>query len=255
MKIKIILFFVIALFLVKSHLNCQPGFSSLSAKERVKIAEQEELLSETDTEYQTIMKDGHELFKQGQYLQAVHKYEIAKDKRPFNVYPKIIITDIELNMKDMLKILREQEREMQLQEKLKKDPAIADRNEKNIKVTDAADEQKKLNDWENSERERLENERDHKSQKPTNLDTKNTGADIPKMSVEDFRQELGKRYPEGITEEIYTEGNKTITKRIVVTNKNGDEYKKVVSNNWGGVFYFKNSVSITERIWNEDTKK
>jgi hypothetical protein len=252
LKIKTILFCFI--FFNTIYTFSQPGFSSLSAKERLKIAEQEEAQSETDAAYQTMMKDGHELFQQGMYLKAVHKYEEARDKRPFNVYPKIIITDIELSMKDTLKILRAQEEKLKSEEKLKNTSQAEIKNSNPNYDSNHAIEQKKLDDWEKSERERLEKQREQKIQKPESTEIQKSGADVPKMSIDDFRKELGVKYPNGFTEEVYTEGNKTITKRIIVVNSKGDEYKKVVSNNWGGVFYFKNGVSITERIWTEETK-
>jgi hypothetical protein len=239
------------LFSLTHYSISQSGFSSLSAKERLKIAKLEEVESEEDEEYQTNMKEGHELFQQGQYLKAVHKYELAGEKRPFNVYPKIIITDIELSMKDTLKVLRAEEERIKKEDQLKNNSSI----EKKVENLIHTNEQKKLDEWERSERDKLNKEREQKNNNLNSVTKNQTGADVPTMSIEDFRKELGKSNKSGITELIYTEGNKTITKRIVVSNNLGDEYKKVVSNNWGGVFYFKNGVSITERIWDEETKK
>ena len=65
---------------------------------------------------------------------------------------------------------------------------------------------------------------------------------------EEKRKNLGQSYPEGITEEIIEEGNKTMTKRIVVKHGKGDEYLKV-QYNWGGVYYFKNSKSVPDNVW------
>lgn len=65
---------------------------------------------------------------------------------------------------------------------------------------------------------------------------------------EEKRKSLGSVYPEGITEEIIEEGNKIMTKRVVVRQGKGDEYLKV-QYNWGGTYYFKNSKSVSDSVW------
>lgn len=69
-----------------------------------------------------------------------------------------------------------------------------------------------------------------------------------------FQQELAKKYPQGITEEISQEGNKKIVRRIVVNGNLADEYK-MVTYNWGGKYFFKNDKSISEAIWQLETVK
>ena len=66
------------------------------------------------------------------------------------------------------------------------------------------------------------------------------------------RGELANQYPQGVTEESYTEGNKVIIRRVVVNGNRGDEYSKVIAK-WG-IFYFKNGQSITEAIWTRETE-
>ncbi len=77
--------------------------------------------------------------------------------------------------------------------------------------------------------------------------------EIQQISIEDFKNDIAKKYPEGITEEVETLGNKTITKRYVVKDNRGDEYK-MIKHNWGGKFFFKNEQQITELIWNDETE-
>ena len=72
------------------------------------------------------------------------------------------------------------------------------------------------------------------------------------IPIEDFKNDIAQKYPEGVTEEVETLGNKTITKRYVVKNNRGDEYK-MIKHNWGGKFFFKNEQQITELIWNKET--
>jgi hypothetical protein len=63
---------------------------------------------------------------------------------------------------------------------------------------------------------------------------------------------LAAKYPEGVTTEIFEEGNKKVHRVIVVRNGKGAEYKKIVYN-WG-TFYKKNNIDITEVTFKKETK-
>ena len=60
--------------------------------------------------------------------------------------------------------------------------------------------------------------------------------------------ELANKYPQGISEETYEEGNAVVLKRIKVTGSQVDVYEKKLFK-WGGVFYTRNGHSITETLW------
>ena len=66
-----------------------------------------------------------------------------------------------------------------------------------------------------------------------------------------YSNELAKKYPQGLTEETYTEGAKTIVKRVIVEGEIGVEYKKV-THNWGGVYYFKNGNPVNYFVWQKE---
>lgn len=241
-----------------STVSSQEDFAQLSTKERINIAENEEKEASGDDLFQTMMQDGHELFKERHYLKAIHAYEKAQERRPYNVYPKVIIADIELSMKDTLQTLRAAEKAEVQKEQLKKTktPEVNPEPQKETPKPESEKErQEKLEKWENQERERMEREREREKERneAQPAETQMDG-DVAVLSTEDFRKELGERYPSGVTEEVYTEGNKTITKRIIVSNNIGNEYKKVV-HGWGGIFYFKNGEAVTERVWTQETEK
>ena len=72
------------------------------------------------------------------------------------------------------------------------------------------------------------------------------------MSV--YRFDFDKEYaPEGITDETITEKNRTVYRSIVKFQDIQATYLKVVYS-WGGIYYFKNSTSITETIYSLDLK-
>lgn len=238
----------------------QGEFTELSSKQRISIAEKEEKEAVKDQEFQSLMQTGHEFFKGKHYLKAIHTYEEAQDKRPYNVYPKVIIADIELSMKDTLQTLRavekaeEQTKNLNKAEKPEKieDPKQGDPDQN---IATEKERKKKQEEWEKNERAKLERERElqkvKEDAKPTEV---KMAGDVAILSTEDLQKELGEQFPNGTTEEMYTEGNKTIIKRIVVSDNLGNEYKKVV-HNWGGVFYFKNGEAVTERVWIQETEK
>ena len=74
----------------------------------------------------------------------------------------------------------------------------------------------------------------------------------PRGFADHNRSRLAQEYPEGVTEESYTEGNKVIIRRVVVNGNKADEYSKVIAK-WG-TFYFKNGQSITETMWRAETE-
>ena len=74
-----------------------------------------------------------------------------------------------------------------------------------------------------------------------------------RKDIKKFKNELGKKYPPGVTEESRKEHRKTIVTRIVVKESVGMEYNKV-HHDWGGLYYFKNGVPVTSFIWQLETR-
>lgn len=244
--------FVFFLFVVTQSVLGQEEFSQLSPKKRISIAENEEKEAIKDQEFQNLMQAGNEYFKQRHYLKAIRKYEKAQERRPYNVYPKVIIADIELSMKDTLATLRAAEKaENDLKDKQRLDKPS---QPEEVQPESEADRRKKQEEWERSERARLAREREMQKEKEAEPKPPVQTGDVVQLSIADLQKELGSQYPTGVTEEVTKEGNKTITKRIVVANNLGNEYKKVV-HDWGGVFYFKNGEAVTERVWIQETEK
>lgn len=77
--------------------------------------------------------------------------------------------------------------------------------------------------------------------------------DVPiPREKERFSMELARKYPQGLTENEYVEGNKKIMQRIIVQGNKGVEYKRI-THNWGGVYYFRNGEPISQFSWNKET--
>ncbi|HEY0030721.1 MAG TPA: carboxypeptidase regulatory-like domain-containing protein [Bacteroidia bacterium] len=67
-----------------------------------------------------------------------------------------------------------------------------------------------------------------------------------------YTNELAKKYPQGVTEEIVKEGSVKVTKRIVVQGNKGNLYVKKETS-FGAVYYFKDDVTISEQEFNKNT--
>lgn len=241
--------FAAALLTAPATSNAQKDFSSMSSRQRIQVAEQEQMEAAVDTDFQNLMEQGHEFFQEKHYLKAVRTYEKARDKRPYNVYPKVKIADIELSMKDTLDLLKEEEKKELAEQRKRPDRAKPEEE----RADESREERlEKLDNWEEKERERLKREREKQTDKP-NPPAGRSGGDVKRVSLEEYQKELAEKYPSGITESTSTEGNKTIVKRIVVREGKGNEFKRV-EHNWGGVFYFKNGDAVTERVWKSETE-
>jgi len=252
----IVKFVILALLTFPIACIGQEEFVDLSTKERISIAEEEKSQAKNDAVFQNLMNEGHVLFENKHYLKAIRKYEEAQAKRPYNVYPKVIITDIELSMKDTLEILREAEKnntpQPDIKPERKKLEKEKEKEEKDIETE--AERLKRIEEWERKERERLKAEREaQKKEAKKETKVKTVSGDVQELSIEDFQKDLANKHPSGLTETTSKEGNKTIIKRIIVSGGKGNEYKKVI-HDWGGIFYFKNGTAVPERVWKQETE-
>jgi hypothetical protein len=76
---------------------------------------------------------------------------------------------------------------------------------------------------------------------------------VANKAMDDFRNDLAKKYPQGITEESATEGNLKVIRRIVVNGTDAHLYLKKTTS-FGAVYYFKDDVSITEKEFVNNTE-
>lgn len=72
-----------------------PEFASLSARQRARIAAQEEVDALADTVFQRRMSEADRLFQQKRFEDALSAYREARSLRPYNVHPKVKVQDLE----------------------------------------------------------------------------------------------------------------------------------------------------------------
>jgi epidermal growth factor receptor substrate 15 len=81
----------------------------------------------------------------------------------------------------------------------------------------------------------------------------------PNTQIPNKPNELGQKYPEGVTEEIFAKNDENgllvsyIVRRIVVINGTGYVYEKVQSR-YGTMTYFRDGESISEYQWSDETE-
>ncbi len=79
----------------------------------------------------------------------------------------------------------------------------------------------------------------------------------PVLTAEELKKktqsELRSKYPAGVTEEEFVEGGKTFLRRVVIRDDFAGIYLRI-THSWGGVFFFKDNVPITESMFEIESK-
>lgn len=249
---------VILLFLTSGTSIVLGQSEKLSKKELAKQERKEQKAREAV--YQVMLDDAHRLFYERQYEDAIVKYEEALKIKPGEAYPTAKITDLRIIIASMEE---EQVAVKPLKEALIEEaPVIVEDPPETVEIPEEIPEAPKEVIIEVPVEKKIivKEEPQVETEKSVPEQPKEEKAHLKKVveevekSIEEIQIELAEQYPEGITEEVYREGNKTITKRVVVKNNRGNEYKKV-QHDWGGKFYFKNDVSITQLVWQNETSE
>ena len=74
------------------------------------------------------------------------------------------------------------------------------------------------------------------------------------QKLDERQKQLLAKYPLGITEEIVPGDGVVVVKRVLVKDKVAYVYEKKIFN-WGGIACFRDGNSITELVFETETKK
>ncbi|MGY6563063.1 MAG: hypothetical protein ACXITV_13250 [Luteibaculaceae bacterium] len=133
-------------------LSAQIDFQNLSAEDIIRIGKEELVEASKDIVFIELMDKGHELFKSKNYDAAIQHYSQAQKKRPQNVYPSVIIRDIELEKANQERKAtqeaqkeadRQKRNEALMQEQLARRQQLLARQQENKNITEAEKEQLK----------------------------------------------------------------------------------------------------------------
>lgn len=210
-------------------------FSKLSAKERARIAQEEEAGAANDPEFQLLMTTGEKLFRTGDFDAALTQYQAARNLRPYNVYPKVKIQDLQVLIA---------ERTAQLNESVQPDPGPSI-----PPLPSHTDEVRAVAPLPVSS-EPLPtkvyplSERTPPTPSPAGEPYRSTApvATPTKAPIQNVEQEL----TEG--ERVYKEGRSIVVETTVVEDGHLVRYRKV-SHPWGEDHYFRAGTAISDRTY------
>jgi hypothetical protein len=89
--------------------------------------------------------------------------------------------------------------------------------------------------------------------KPGEMYPKDRIVEADALITASYTNELAKKYPQGVTEEVSKENNAKVTKRIVVDGNKGSLYIKKETG-FGATYYFKDGIPITEQEFKRYTE-
>ncbi|QQR87051.1 MAG: hypothetical protein IPJ76_02155 [Flavobacteriales bacterium] len=200
-------------------------FADLSAKERSKLAKQEEAAATNDAVYQDLMARAEKDFAAGRYDNARTLFREARERRPLNVYPKVKLEDLEALV---TKRAAEEAAKAEPNVDHMPEPIIPDTAKAPIVFQAAAHSP-----------DPLPPTRPKAEPKPAALRTEQRAAppEDPSAPVQEGERE-------------YVEGNAKVLEIVVREGKRTVVYKKV-KHPWGQLYFFRDGESIGDRVWRE----
>lgn len=220
------------------------------------IAAKNSASEELNNNYLAAISRGDLAFKEYSFANAKVAYNEALTYKPEEKYPKDKLAEIEKLEKDRANAQADKEREAKYSQAIEKgDKLFAIKNYPQAKMSYQDALSYKPN--EKYPKERIAQiEQLLKNAMASNV-KKNQTKQPPPISEEEkkkqLQSELRNKYPSGVTEEEYTEGTKTILRRIVIRDDYAGIYTKV-THNWGGIYFFKDSSPITETMFENESR-
>ncbi len=215
-------------------------FSKLSAKERARIAKQEQEEAAKDPKYQAVMAQAEDLFKQRQYYAALARFTEARGIRPYNVYPKVKIQDLQalIAKRDSEQAARPDTSSSVITSAPVLVPVI-EPVEVIVEVPEPVVEPVPV-----------PKEEPRPPSRPVVEKPKVVAPPRDTVRVAPAPVEAAPKMPDGTTERTYQEGRAIVLERQVVTNGKTVIFKKVTHPR-GEPVYFKDGIAIPARVWNE----
>jgi hypothetical protein len=219
-------------------------FSKLSAKERTKVAERENREAATDTNYQAVMHAAESAFRSGDYEKALVGYKEARKMRPYNVYPKVKIQDLQALLKKQattpLAVADTTPVDMG-----RTDPVVtatpSSEDPSSVSVPPSARTATAAPSFSTRPARAPEPVPERKPEPPQ-----------PPLSVPARTQQPqapeGASMPKTLGERVFLEAGAVVTERTVMDDGRPTVYRRVVHPS-GQVFTFKDGLSIPERMW------
>ncbi|MBK9148759.1 MAG: hypothetical protein IPM12_13205 [Flavobacteriales bacterium] len=212
-----------------------PEFAGMSAKERARVARQEQEAASSDSEFRALMAEAEALFQQQRYDEALLGFHAARARRPLNVFPKVKIQDLQA-------LIAKRDAEQAVAPARRPDslvsivtppvPVVPPTPIEGGHPVESGSVESKL---EGSTADR----------KPVAL-----AARTAKAAPE--ARPMAQEHPltDGIQESTFLQGRAVVLERRVVRGGHESVYRKV-THPWGQVVHFRDGIAISEREWAE----
>jgi hypothetical protein len=238
------------LFLAVGSMQAQPPaqeslteeFPGLTAKERSRIAKKEVEEAAADTAYQATMAAAEDLFRQQRYEEALKAYQQARLKRPYNVYPKVKIHDLE----GMIGARNAAAPEPAVEPPAPVPPVPAIP----VAVVPTASPRPPVQaDPVVPPKATVPPAKPG----PAAVATPSPAAPIKVANTDRLlvqKEALPVPKTDGLVERTYKEGNAHVIERTVTEEGRSTVYKRVI-HPWGTIYHFRDGKAIDERVWKE----
>lgn len=240
MKMKLTTLLLFFAFVLSNNSFGQSDWSKMTANQKIKLAKKEQKAAKKDPEYLKLMEEALALFQDGKFDEAKNLYTAAHNRRPDNVYPMVMLDDIEVAMN--MPIVEEIVEEVIIEEPITVEVAPEIVEEK-IEIVEEVIKEEKVEEIAVepepivvpiATEKKLEEEK-----KEITVNEKVVIEHPVKVYDED-----------GVYKEDLKEGNATINQVTIVEKGVAVVFRKV-SHPWGAVYFFQNGDPITKSEWNK----
>ena len=239
MNYKTLTTLLISILIFSINTEAQQDFSKLSAKQKIKLGKKEQKEAKKDPEYLQMMNEGMAYFQTKEYDKATTKYEDAHNRRPNNVYPMVMLEDINV-ARELVSVETKPETTVILPDNTESRELETKESDLVVNSTNDSDQD---NPDENPKIIETQTEDPIVINTPENIEKQVV---VPtKVNTIDKKEE--KIYEsDGIYRETLKEGSATIYQTTIVTKGKTTVLREVV-HTWGGEFYFMDQDPITKQ--------
>lgn len=215
-------------------------FARLNAKERARIAKQEQEGAAKDVRYQAVMAKAESAFKEQRFEDALGLFKEARVIRPYNVYPKVKIQDLQA-----------------LLDKRAAAAATLEPAPVPVPVPERPTEEETPSPPVEVVPEPVtgaspKTERPVQTVEPSHVPKPNTAREKTPVRAAPMPVAADPiTLPsDGVEESVLREGRAVVLERRVTTNGHTEVYRRV-SHPWGDIVHFKDGQPIPARAWTE----
>lgn len=217
-------------------------FDGMSAKERSRIAKQEQEDALQDAAYQAAMEQADALFRERRYEEALAGYQAARRMRPYNVYPKVKIQDLQALLEREAAASKEVTPDPVVEETVPVPTGVPDPPARTAVPVEDPPGPAAVPVVETPVEVPVPARREVPADrpKPRPKSTPPVAASTPALQAA----------PDSMEERVFKEGRSVVVERTVVEEGRTTIYRKVL-HPWGGSACFKDAVPISDRAWEE----